>query len=118
MSVLAVADLLRRVIAPVAAAFLTLSGMTLFAARFPAPRPPRSPAVRSGRDLRRLLRSFAVTAVGGYLTFLAIIIVFSVGIVGDTDALRSAAWSGPFLICVSLPVFVALAAGPRRAGRR
>jgi hypothetical protein len=93
--------------------------MTLFAARFPVPRPPRSPALRSVRDLARLLRHVAVTAAGGYVVFLVIVVVFSVWIVGDARALKSAAWSGPVLIGVSLPVFIALAAaGPRRPGRR
>jgi hypothetical protein len=118
VTVLGIAEVVRSVIAPVGAAFLTLSAMTLFAARFPSPRPPRSPRVGSGRDLRRFMRAFAVTALGGYVAFLAIIVVFSVGIVGDAGALRSAAWSGAFLIAVSAPVFAGVAAMPRRSGRR
>jgi hypothetical protein len=118
VSALAETSVLRSVVAPVGAAFLLLSAMTVFAARLPAPRPSSPRVVRSVRELRPILRSFLITSAGGYVAFLAIILLFSVGIVGDVGALRSAAWSGAFLVVASGSVFAALAAVPRRAGRR
>ena len=109
---------MRQVVAPVGAGFVVLVLMTLVAARLPVPRPGRPRRVRDRTDLRALLRYLAVTAAGGYAVFLTIITVFSVGIVGDTDALRSAALSGAFLGGLGIALFLLLAVVDGRRPRR
>jgi len=105
---------LRAVVVPVLSAFVFLAMVTIHAARRPAPRP--MPAARlSGANLRPFLRYLATLAAGGYGAFLAVVFVFSTLIIGQEGALRSAAWSGLFLLAVAVPAFALLS---RVFGRR
>lgn len=55
----------------------------------------------------RAIREIAVTIVGGYLSFLLIVLVFHVWIAGQRGALRSAAVGGGFLAFgVAAPVLI------------
>jgi Family of unknown function (DUF6256) len=109
--------ILREVFAPVLAAFAVCVLMVVHAWAHPVPRPRASRAVRSAADLRGMLRCLAVTAVGGYVVLLVVVLVFGVLIVGDGGALRSAAWSTAFLLAVAIPFFVVLSvAFGRRTG--
>ena len=93
----------RTVVVPVLSAYLLLAGTVLYAARHPdAGRP------RSRFDWGSRLKLIAVTAAGGYLCFLAIVLVFHVWVVGQRGALRSAVWSGVFLDAVASAAFVGL----------
>ena len=42
------------------------------------------------------------TAVGGYLAFLVLVLVFHVWIAGESDALSSAVWGGAFLSIIAI----------------
>jgi hypothetical protein len=96
--------MLRAVLAPVLSAFLLCAALAIYAAFRPAPRP--TPAVRlSGANLRPFLRYLATLAAGGYVAFVAVVFVFSTLIIGQEGALRSATWSGLFLLAVAGPVF-------------
>jgi hypothetical protein len=97
-----------KVVAPVASAYVLCALLVLVALRWPAPQPRRSRPLRSSRDVVLWFRHLAVTAVGGYVTLLLIVLVFSVAIVGDAGALWSAAWSSLLLLGVATPVFLAL----------
>lgn len=100
--------MLRGIVAPVLAGFVFCSTAALYSARRPAARPPASRAVRSLADLGRLLRYIAVTAIGGYVILLAIVLVFGVLIIGEMGALWSAALGTLFLLAVAIPAFVLL----------
>jgi Family of unknown function (DUF6256) len=109
--------ILRGVVAPVAAGFAVCVLMVVYASLRPVPRPHGSRRVRSRSDVEGMLRCLAVTAAGGYAAMLAIVFVFGVVLAGDRGALRSAAWSAPFLLAVATPVFLALSwAFGRRSG--
>lgn len=104
------AGVIRGVVWPVSGAFLLLVGMCFVAARFPAPRPRRSDRGLPPGAFGPLLRDLAITAVGGYVVFIAVIAMFSVWIDGDRGALASAAWSGAMFVGLALVAFPALAA--------
>jgi hypothetical protein len=59
-------------------------------------------------------RSIVTTIVGGYATFIAIVLVFHVWLAGERDALWSAVWGGGFLSLLTL----VLAAGGTLVLRR
>jgi len=94
-------------IAPCAAAFALVATIVVYGASHPAPRPPRPPRL-TGQRLGSMLAYLALLGVGGYAVVLLVVLVFSVWLLGDTRALRSAAWSAPFLLAVAAPVFAAL----------
>jgi len=100
--------ILRGVVAPIAAAFALCLALLWYASARPVPRMPASRAVRTLADLRTVLRCLAVTAIGGYAALLGIVFVLGVLVVGDRDALLSAAWSSLFLLAIATPVFIAL----------
>jgi len=74
---------------------------------------PRTAAARASRltwvRLASTLRYLALLALGGYGVLLLVVLVFSVWLLGDVGALRSAAWGAPALLAIAVPVFVALA---------
>jgi hypothetical protein len=101
----------RDVVIPVLSAYLVLAGVVLYAARHPAAGGERGPVVWADR-----LKLIAVTVVGGYLAFLAIVLVFHVWVVGEKGALRSAAKSGLFLTATSAAAFLLLSVLEARRG--
>ena len=109
--------IIERVIVPVGSAYALFAGIALYAWRHPVPKPRRDDAWAV--DLRPTVRYVVNTAVGGYLGFLAIVLVFHVAIAGQRGALRSAVFGGAFLAFgVASPIFIAgswvSAAGGRR----
>jgi hypothetical protein len=109
--------MLRQVVAPVLAAYLLCVALVLFAARSPARRAEDRPAVLTRDRLTALTRYLALLEIGGYVTLLAIVALFSVLIVGDREALWSAAWGGGFLLLVATPVFLTLSYATGRRNR-
>jgi hypothetical protein len=94
-------------IAPVAAAFALVATIVAFGATHPVP-PTPGPSRLTPRGLASMLRYVALLGVGGYAVVLLVVLVFHVWLLGDAGALRSAAWSVPFLLSVAAPVFAAL----------
>ena len=105
----------RQVVVPVASAYAVCALFVLAAWRWPAPRPARSRALRTAADLRGGFRALVVTAAGGYVALLLIVLVFGVAIVGR-DGIANAAWSSAFLLAVAVPVFLVLSWASGRAG--
>jgi len=95
-------------IAPAGAAFLLVAAVVVYGATHPAPRPP-APSRLTWVRLASTLRYLALLALGGYGVLLLVVLVFSVWLLGDVGALRSAAWGAPALLAIAVPVFVALA---------
>lgn len=93
-------------IAPAGAALALVALVVLYGAANPTPRPPR-PSPMTGAGAVRMLRYIALLGVGGYAVLLLVVLVFSVGLLDDPGALRSAAWAGLFLLAVASPVFLA-----------
>jgi hypothetical protein len=58
------------------------------------------------------------TTLGGYVVFMAIVLVFHVWLAGEGDALTSAVWGGAFLSSVALAVGAISGAIARRTTRR
>ena len=86
-------------------------GMVLLARRRPMPRP------RDVGEERLELREVTGTILGGYIVFLAIVVVFHVWLAGDGDAFVEALWGGAFLSSVAVgSAFVARAVSVRRGG--
>ncbi len=100
-------NLLRDAVVPVAAAYGLIGFAVVYGSRHPVPRPGSSgPLTRAA--LPSLLRCIAVTAAGGYAALMAVVFVFHFLIVGERDALASAAWGAAFLVAVATPAFVLL----------
>jgi hypothetical protein len=101
---------LRQVLPPLVTAYAIFVVMVVAARRRPVPR-PRGLVRRSGRAHRwEIVR----TAVGGYVTFLVIVLIFHVWLAEDRGALVSALGGGAFLLAASL----VLALGSTLIGRR
>ncbi len=94
-------------ILPAGAAFLLVASVVIYGSSRPLS-PPSTPPPLTARRVRAMLRSIAVVALGGYLVLLLVVVVFSVWLIGDAEALRSAAWGAPALLAIAVPVFVAL----------
>lgn len=94
-------------IAPAGAAFALVALVVVYGATHPAPRPPRPPRL-TWRRLWSLLGYLALLGTGGYAVLLLVVLVFSVWLLGDAAALRSAAWGAPALLAIAVPVFAAL----------
>lgn len=93
---------LRTVIVPLASAYAVFLGVLVFAWRHPAP----SRGARRRGDVRRLILHTVGTTIGGFVAFLAIVLVFHVLIAGQRGAFSSAVRGGGFLAAVAAPVFV------------
>jgi hypothetical protein len=97
-------DVLRHVVAPIAAAFAVFVVVVMAARRRPI---PHDAPVRTTRGL-------VVTVAAGYGCFLAIVAVFHVWLSGDPDAFASAATGGLVLLAICAPVFAVLSWVDRR----
>jgi hypothetical protein len=89
---------LRAVLPPLITAYALFAAMVVLAWRRPVARPiargEGSTRVRLGRVVR--------TAVGGYVTFLAIVLIFHVWLAKEPDAFVDALWGGAFLSGIAL----------------
>jgi hypothetical protein len=85
--------MLRAIVPPLVAAYAVFVSMVILTWRRPAPRPQG----RTHAQAPEPSGSFLVTVGGGYLVFLAIVLVFHVWLAGESDALASAVWGGLFL---------------------
>ena len=102
----------RTAVVPVAAAFGLLAGIVLYAAKH-----PEAGAVsRDLVDWRSRLTLIGWTVIGGYVAFLAIVLVFHIWIVGQRGVMRSAVVDGALLASASIVAFVLLSAVERRIG--
>jgi Family of unknown function (DUF6256) len=103
--------MLRVVLPPLITAYSIFVAMVVVAVRRPIPRPRRlgngSASTRSRREIG--------TIVGGYATFLVIVLVFHVWIADEPDAFLSALWGGAFLCGITL-ILVAGASLLKRHG--
>lgn len=94
-------------IAPTGAAFVLVAAIVVYGATHPTPRPP-APSRLTPHRLAGMLRYVALLGLGGYAVLLLVVLVFGLWLFGDVGSLRSAAWSGPFLLAVATPAFVVL----------
>jgi hypothetical protein len=89
---------LRTVLPPLITAYALFAAMVVLVWRRPVARPiargEGSTRVRLGRGVR--------TTVGGYVAFLAIVLIFHVWLAKEPDAFVSALWGGAFLSGIAL----------------
>jgi hypothetical protein len=103
----------RTAVVPVASAFVLLAGIVLYAAKHPE----AGVVSRHPVDWRPRLILIGWTAIGGYVVFLAIVLVFHVWIVGQRGLMRSATINGGFLAAAFSAASVLLSAFERRCKR-
>jgi hypothetical protein len=104
----------RTAVVPVASAYALIAGIVLYAAKHPEP----TTASRHRVEWRPRLILIGATVVGGYLVFLAIVLVFHVWLVGQHGVMPKAIVQGGFLAATSVLAFVLLSAMERRRSRR
>lgn len=92
----------RDVVVPVVSAYTLLVGVVVYAVRHPEIDRIRSRPAGWGPRLRLIV----VTVGGGYLCFLAIVLVFHVWVVRQRGAMRSALRGGTFLAIVCAASFI------------
>lgn len=111
-------SLLEAAIIPALSGFLLCLGVIVFSAWKPAPRPPAwTPLARA--HVRLLIRRTLALAAAGYAVFLLIVLVFSELLQHEPEGLSTAWWSAPFLLGLTLPVWIGLTwAFDRRAHAR
>lgn len=92
--------MLRAVLPPLITAYVLFAAMAVLAWRRPVARPiargEGSTRVRLGRVVR--------TTVGGYVVFLAVVLIFHVWLAKEPDAFVNALWGGAFLSGIALSV--------------
>jgi hypothetical protein len=104
--------ILRTVVVPLGAAYAVFIGVALFAWRRST-----SERIPVPHDRPGLIRHVVATSLGGYVAFLAIVLVFHVWIAGQRDALRGAVAGGGFLVAVAAAVFVVISWAVGRRAR-
>jgi hypothetical protein len=86
----------RAVLPPLVAVFAVFVAMVLVARRHPVARP---------KGLRRVgtvpLGDLARMIAGGYVVFVAIVLVFHVWLAGESESLTDAVWGGAFLALIA-----------------
>ena len=90
----------RIVLPPLITAYAIFVAMVILAGRRPVPRPRRLGNGSASSRSRRVVG----TIVGGYTTFLVIVLVFHVWIADEPEAFLSALWGGAFLCGITLIV--------------
>jgi hypothetical protein len=104
---------LEAVLPPLIAAYAVFVAMVVIAWRRPAARRG------GGTDAHQSSRgSILGTVAGGYVSFLAIVLIFHVWLAGEADALADAVWGGGFLAAVALGLAATSVAVARRGSRR
>jgi predicted phage tail protein len=94
---------LRTIVPPLVAAYAVFVAMVIVTWRRPVPRGRRLPE-KTPAHATNPPGSLLATAGGGYLVFLAIVLVFHVWLAGEADALGSAVLGGLFLSLITLGV--------------
>ena len=108
--------MLEVVVPPLAATYVVFVAIVI-ALRRPISRPSdRADCVERCRRTR--LGHVVGTTIGGYVAFLAIVLVFHVWLAREHDAFWSAVWGGGFLSLVTLAVSVFVSSIGRRWLRR
>jgi hypothetical protein len=105
---------LRTIVAPLVAAFALFAGVTWYAWRHPL---SPSTASAAGLGAPGLVRYVLVMAAGGFVAFLAIVLVFHVWLAGQEAAFWDALAGGGFLSVCAAVGFLALSAVERRLRR-
>ena len=90
-------DSARVIIPPLVTAYAIFIVMVVRAWSWPNQRVPRAPTTRE----------IVVTIVGGYLLFLAIVLVFHLALARQRGAFRNAAWGGAVLLLGAAAVYAA-----------
>ena len=92
--------MLRAVLPPLITAYAVFAAMVVLSWRRPVARPNArgegSTRVRLGRVVR--------TTVGGYVVFLAVVLIFHFWLAKEPDAFVNALWGGAFLSGIALSV--------------
>jgi hypothetical protein len=99
-------NLLEAAIIPALSGFVLCLGVIAFAAWRPAPRPGPWRLLTPERRRRLLVRTTRLL-LAGYLAFLAIVLVYSVMLQHEPQAV-SAPWGVPFLLAITFPIWVLL----------
>lgn len=106
--------MLRAIVPPLVTAYAAFVAMVLVARRRPVPRPGRGPQGGAPVSLAGVVR----VTLGGYLVFLAIVLVFHVWLAEERDAFASAVWGGAFLSSLVLAAGAISAIIAHRTPRR
>jgi hypothetical protein len=110
-----VIEMLRAVVPPLVAAYLAFVAMVVLAARRGPARRERRPRPVNAREARRHV---VETTVGGYVAFLAIVLVFHVWLADERDVLPDALWGGGLLSLLALGLAVGGSLIRGRRGQR
>lgn len=102
--------MLRQVLPPLVTAYAVFVAMVVLARRRPVPRPRGRPARMRPSDTVR-------TALGGYVAFLVIVLVFHAWLAEEPNAFVSAIWGGAFLLGIALVLAVGSSLLARRHQR-
>ena len=89
--------MLRAVLPPLITAYALFVAMVALAWRRPVARPSPRPRGRADGSARASLRRVVGTTIGGYVAFLAIVLIFHVWLAREPGAFASAVWGGAFL---------------------
>jgi hypothetical protein len=103
--------MLRAVVPPLVTGYAMFVAMVLLNRRRPIPGP-------HGRSTRAGRPDVVSTMLGGYVAFLAIVLVFHVWLADEPDAFADAVGGGAFLTAVAFVVAVASALTTRATTRR
>jgi hypothetical protein len=99
---------LRAIVPPLVAAYAAFVAMVIVVGRRPVSRTRPRPDGRLG------VRSLVATIAGGYVAFLAIVLIFHVWLAGERAALAEAVWGGAFLAGIALATGAASTFAARR----
>jgi hypothetical protein len=91
---------LRAVLSPLITAYALFAAMVVLAWR----RPVARTIARGEGSTRVRLGRFVRTTVGGYVAFLAVVLIFHVWLVKEPEAFVNALWGGAFLSGIALCV--------------
>ena len=89
--------MLRAILPPLITAYALFVAMVALAWRRPVARPSPRPRGRADGSARASLRRVVGTTIGGYVAFLAIVLIFHVWLAQEPGAFASAVWGGAFL---------------------
>ena len=92
--------MLRAVLPPLITAYALFAAMVALAWK----RPVARPIARGDGSTRVPLGRIVRTTVGGYVAFLAVVLIFHVWLAREPDAFVNALWGGAFLSGIALSV--------------